>query len=119
MPRDNKLLFDSYQVQFDPGTLAWAIRVHYAIFGDLPLTWTRKGTWIEAWNGKRRIAFAPHKNGASIYFQGSAAVNRYRDLGGRCPTGRVCIRIPVDAEYENRLMTRVAVEHLQLRDGSE
>jgi len=114
MRTDIKLLLKSYESQFDSGTLAWAMRVHHCICANLPLIWARKGTWIEAWNGKRRIAFAPHQSGCSIYFRGPAAIERYRELGGCCPAGRVSIRIPIDAEFEDRLLMRIVVEHLHL-----
>jgi hypothetical protein len=108
------LLFQSFAGQCDSRTLAWARLVHDAVFGLMPLSWTRKGTWIEAWVGSRRIAFAPHRSGASIYFQGSEPIERYRGWGGCCKTGKVCIRVPIGSEFEGPLLAQVVAEHLGL-----
>jgi hypothetical protein len=104
----------SFEGRFDARTLAWAGHVHGRVFGALPLTWARRGTWIEAWHGPRRVAFAPHRVGASIYFQGPGPVQRYRDWGGCCKTGRVSIRVPVGADFEGPLLGRVVAEELRL-----
>jgi hypothetical protein len=110
------MIFRSYEGQFDARTLAWARQVHGRIFGAMPLSWARKGTWIEAWNGSRRVAFAPHRGGASIYFQGPEPVQRYRALGGSCKTGKVTIHVPIGSDFEGPLLARVAVEHLRLAE---
>jgi hypothetical protein len=108
------MLFRSYVGQFDARTLAWARLVHDRVFASMPLSWARRGTWIEAWNGTRRVAFAPHRGGASIYFQGPEPVGRYRDWGGCCKTGKVCIRIPVGSDFEGPLLAHLVAEHLGL-----
>jgi hypothetical protein len=104
--------FRSYVSQFDPQSLAWARLVHARIFGELPLEWRRHATWIEAWNGRRRVAFAPHKSGASLYFQGFEAVNEYRRRGGTLRTGKVAIKIPQGADFEAALLRQIVVEYL-------
>jgi hypothetical protein len=108
------MLFQSYEAQFDGRTLAWARLVHGRIFGAMPLHWARRRTWIEAWNGPKRVAFAPHKGGASIYFQGPGPVASYREWGGLCRTGRVTIHVATGADFEASLLTMVAAEHLRL-----
>ncbi len=66
-----------------------------AIFDPLPaLPWQRVGSWIEAWDHDRRIAFSPHQRYASLYFEDDQAVPAYRELGGTCPTGRFTINLP-------------------------
>jgi hypothetical protein len=104
--------FDSYIGHLDEQALAWARRVHQRICGPLNLDWKRKGTWIEAWKGKRRIAFAPHDYGAAFYFRGPEAVRSYLDAGGVCPTGKVCIKVPIGCDYEAELIRFVVLEHL-------
>ncbi len=83
----------------------------------MPLEWARRGTWIEARNGPKRVAFAPHKGGASIYFQGPEPVESYREWGGRCRTGRVTIRVAIGADFEPGLLTLVVAEHLGLAES--
>jgi hypothetical protein len=112
------LPLDTYSAQFDAHTLAWARQVHSGVFGSMPLAWARKGTWIEAWNGKRRVAFAPHRGGVTIYFQGSGPVDRYREWGGNLPTGKVSIKIPVGSDFEAAILERVVREHLGLSDAT-
>jgi hypothetical protein len=107
----------SYDGQFDARTLDWARHVHGRVFGAMSLTWARQGTWIEAWNGPRRVAFAPHWGGASIYFQGTDSVERYRALGGCCQTGKVTIHVPIGSDFEGPLLARVVAEHLGLAPG--
>ena len=106
------MLLQSYTNKFDAQTLAWARLVHSRIFGGLPLVWQRHNTWIEAWHGKRRVAFAPHKLAASLYFQGPAAVEQYRRWGGALRTGKVAIKIPLGAEFEATLLRRIVVDYL-------
>jgi hypothetical protein len=108
------MTFRSYEDQFDHQTLAWARHVHDSLFGSMPLEWTRRGTWVEAWVGSRRIAFTPHQSGASIYFQGPGPVESYREWGGRCRTGRVSIRVPIGSDFEAALLRLVVAEYLEL-----
>ncbi len=108
------MLFQSFAGQCDARTLAWARLVFDQVLASMPLSWARRGTWIEAWNGPRRVAFAPHRGIVSLYFQGPAPVERYRELGGSCKTGKVCIRIPVGSDFEGPLLAHVVAEHLGL-----
>jgi hypothetical protein len=108
------MLFRSFQGEFEPETLAWARHVHVSIFGSMPLDWVRRGTWIEAWNGSRRIAFAPHRAGSSLYFQRPEPVERYLEMGGRCRTGKVSIKIPPGSDFEAGLITMVVASELEV-----
>ena len=111
------MLFRSFQSGVNLQSLAWARHVHGSIFGTMPLEWARRGTWIEAWNGLRRIAFAPRRRGSSLYFQGPGPVEVYREWGGRCPTGKVSIRIPAGSDFEGGLLALVVENHLGLSHG--
>ena len=104
----------SYVGQFDERALVWARLVHRRVFGPLRLKWSRRGTWIEAWDGPRRVAFAPHRQAASIYFQGPAPVEEYRQLGGVCDTGKVCIRVPIGADFDDDLLSFLVAKYLEL-----
>jgi hypothetical protein len=110
--------FESFAGRCDARSLSWARLVYGRIFESMPLVWQRHGTWIEAWHERRRIAFAPHQKAASIYFQESGPVNRYREWGGCCETGKVCIRIPLGGDFEGPLLARIIAEHLGLPDRS-
>ncbi len=108
------MLFDTFRDEHDTTSLSWARFVHDSIFSTMMLEWKRRGTWIEAWNGKKRIAFAPHRGGASLYFQRPEPVERYRSLEGQCPTGKVSIQVPSGSDFEAGLIALVIADELAM-----
>lgn len=89
------LMFEEYRKSFPPETLAWCEITAQKLSVGLTTSWRRKGTWMETWNGPRRLAFAPHDFGMSIYFQSPSAVELYHEIGGRLSTGKMTIRLRI------------------------
>jgi hypothetical protein len=111
----------SYRGELDAAAIAAGERIFRDLLAPLRLSWERRGTWLEAWNGERRIAVAPHRSRFSIYFQGHETAGIYRDLGGVCKPGRVSITLPQRGAYDAELLRFVIAKSLgmnRVRRGS-
>jgi hypothetical protein len=104
--------FASYGGELDAATIAASERIFHELLAPLRLRWSRRGTWIEAWNGERRIAVAPHRSRFSIYFKESETPGAYRELGGVCKQGRVSITLPLKGAYDAGLLRFVIAKSL-------
>jgi hypothetical protein len=104
-------MFEEYQRSFSPEILAWCETMATQLTKGISPDWRRKGTWMEAWNGPRRIAFAPHIFGLSIYFQSPEPIHVYREIGGQCSTGKVTIRLKAGVPADVARIRAVLIQY--------
>lgn len=92
-----------------PSLPAWreqtAFEAYKAIFPRTPLSaWQKQGTLITRFVNGKKLNFAARRFHTTIGFQGHAAVEFYRFLGGDCPVGEVNIKPPYDREWDAGLI---------------
>jgi hypothetical protein len=85
-----------------------AYEIFISILGPLgSVGWHKDGSLAVFGSGKQRIGFGARRSGFSIHFRMLEAIDYYQSLGGRCPCGRVTIKVPYHSEYDADVILHV------------